>query len=220
MISKRPLLALGLTLALAGASAATAQNATPPPEQGSGSTVDHSKLDALQKDFATGPDVTAACLSCHTEASDQVKQSIHWDWDYEHPETGQDLGKNNVINSYCVGVAANEPRCTSCHVGYGWTDMATPPPMEANAVDCLVCHDKSDTYFKVPAGAGKPFGKEVKEGREDQYRQSRKTGRSETQAVAERRHAGSRQLRQLPFLWRRRRQRETRRPVFGAAQSR
>ncbi|NDR55025.1 tetrathionate reductase family octaheme c-type cytochrome [Aliiruegeria sabulilitoris] len=164
MISKHSLFAVGLTLALAGAGAATAQDTTAPPGDISGSTVDHSKLEALQKEFTTGPEVTTACLSCHTEAATQVKQSIHWSWDYEHPDTGQDLGKNNVINSYCVGVAANEPRCTSCHVGYGWKDMNEPPPQEASAVDCLVCHDKSDTYFKIPAGAGNPFGTEVKEG--------------------------------------------------------
>ncbi len=164
MKSARSLVVVGLTLALAGAGVATAQQTTQVSGGSSGSTVDHSELEELQKDFATGPEVTEACLGCHNQAADQVKQSIHWTWDYEHPETGQDLGKNNVINSYCVGVAANEPRCTSCHVGYGWTDMATPPPANANAVDCLVCHDKTDTYAKIPAGAGKPFGKEIKEG--------------------------------------------------------
>ncbi|WP_207209888.1 tetrathionate reductase family octaheme c-type cytochrome [Tropicimonas sp. IMCC6043] len=141
-----------------------AQETEAPPAKASGATVDHSKLEALQKDFASGPEVTAACLSCHTEAADQVKQSIHWTWDYTHPGTGQDLGKDNVINSYCVAVAGNEARCTSCHIGYGWTDMNEPPPQDANAVDCLVCHDTSDTYAKIPAGAGKPFGKEIKEG--------------------------------------------------------
>ncbi len=164
MISGKLLAVFGLTVVLTGGGGALAQQADAPPGDLSQSTTDHSKLEALQRDFESGPEVTAACISCHTEASDQVKESIHWTWDYEHPETGQDLGKNNVINSYCVGVAANEPRCTSCHVGYGWTDMSQPPPQEANAVDCVVCHDKSDTYFKIPAGAGKPFGQEVKEG--------------------------------------------------------
>ena len=149
MISKRRLVVVGLTLALAGAGVASAQETAPKPEEGSGSTVDHSKLEALQKEFATGPEVTEACLSCHTEAAKQVKQSIHWTWDYEHPVTGQDLGKNNVVNNYCVGVAANEPRCTSCHVGYGWKDMNQAPPQADAAVDCVVCHDKSDTYFKI-----------------------------------------------------------------------
>ncbi|SNS13623.1 octaheme c-type cytochrome, tetrathionate reductase family [Tropicimonas sediminicola] len=164
MLPGKTLAIVSLALALGGAGAVAAQEAAVPPDKGSGTTVDHSKLEVLQKEFASGPEVTAACLTCHTEASDQVKQSIHWTWDYEHPVTGQDLGKNNVINSYCVGVAANEPRCTSCHVGFGWKDMNEAPPQEANAVDCLVCHDKSDTYAKIPAGAGQPFGKEVKEG--------------------------------------------------------
>ena len=101
------------------------------------STADHSKFEILQKEFTSGPEVTEACLSCHTEASDQVHMhSIHFSWNYDHPETGQKLGKRNVINSFCGSVAGNEPRCTSCHAGYGWEDMNQDPPQEANAVDC------------------------------------------------------------------------------------
>jgi len=32
------------------------------------STADHSKFTILQQDFKTGPEVTKACLTCHTEA--------------------------------------------------------------------------------------------------------------------------------------------------------
>ncbi|MBA85029.1 tetrathionate reductase family octaheme c-type cytochrome [Thalassobius sp. S69A] len=121
------------------------------------STADHSKFEILQKEFTSGPEVTEACLSCHTEASDQVHMhSIHFSWNYDHPETGQKLGKRNVINSFCGSVAGNEPRCTSCHAGYGWEDMNQDPPQEANAVDCLVCHDTSGNYTKLATGAGHP----------------------------------------------------------------
>ncbi len=88
MISRHTLFVVGLTLAMAGAGVATAQETAAPPGDSSGSTVDHSKLEALQKEFMSGPEVTEACLSCHTEAASQVKASIHWSWDYEHPETG------------------------------------------------------------------------------------------------------------------------------------
>jgi octaheme c-type cytochrome (tetrathionate reductase family) len=125
------------------------------PEAG-GSTADHSKFKELQKEFASGPEVTEACLSCHTEASKQVMHSIHWTWTFENPSTGQLLGKRNVINSFCGNVASNEPRCTSCHVGYGWTDMREPPPAEEARVDCLVCHDGSGQYAKLATGAGYP----------------------------------------------------------------
>ena len=125
------------------------------------STADHSQFKILQQDFKSGPEVTAACLTCHTKASHQVKQSLHWKWDYKHPKTGQRLGKKNVINSFCGNVASNEKRCTSCHVGYDWTDMSQPPPQEDNKVDCIICHDKTNTYTKWPTGAGHPLYKTI-----------------------------------------------------------
>jgi len=129
-----------------------------------GSTADHAEFEILQKEFTSGEEVTEACLSCHTEASDQVMHSIHYNWDYEHPETGQTLGKKNVINSFCGSVVGNEPRCTSCHAGYGWEDMNSPPPQQETAVDCLICHDTSGTYTKTATGAGHPPLDPVKEG--------------------------------------------------------
>ncbi|MGB0960363.1 MAG: tetrathionate reductase family octaheme c-type cytochrome [Halocynthiibacter sp.] len=119
------------------------------------STADHSKFEILQKEFTSGPEVTKACLSCHTEADDQVMHSIHYQWDYES-ELGQVLGKSKVINAFCGNVAGNEARCTSCHAGYGWDDMSTPPPQQSEAVDCLVCHDQSGQYTKLATGAGHP----------------------------------------------------------------
>jgi len=41
-------------------------------------TADHAKFDSLKGPFATGSDVTRACLGCHTEAGKQVSHSIHW----------------------------------------------------------------------------------------------------------------------------------------------
>lgn len=148
MVVKQAIAGLFLTFCLIGA--ATAETGV------SGSTADHSKFPSLQKDFQSGPEVTEACLECHTEADDQFMHSIHFQWDYEHPGTGQRLGKKNVINAFCGSVAGNEPRCTSCHAGYGWEDMNSPPPKEASAKDCLVCHDKSDQYTKLATGAGHP----------------------------------------------------------------
>jgi len=121
-----------------------------------GSTADHAEFEILQKEFTSGEEVTEACLSCHTEASDQVMHSIHYTWNYENPETGQTLGKSNVINSFCGSVVGNEPRCTSCHAGYGWEDMNSPPPQQETAVDCLVCHDNSGQYTKTATEAGHP----------------------------------------------------------------
>lgn len=58
-------------LALAGVGVAHAKT------NGSG-TADHSKFKELQKDFQSGPEVTKACLACHTEASKQVMHTQHW----------------------------------------------------------------------------------------------------------------------------------------------
>ncbi|MDP3862067.1 MAG: tetrathionate reductase family octaheme c-type cytochrome, partial [Phaeovulum sp.] len=120
------------------------------------STADHSKFEVLKKPFASGPEVTQACLSCHTEASDQVMHTVHWQWDYTQPETGQLLGKSEVLNSFCGNVAGNEARCTSCHIGYGWTDVREEASSDPTQVDCLACHDTSGQYAKQDNQAGKP----------------------------------------------------------------
>lgn len=119
------------------------------------STADHRQFEALQGPFATGPDVTRACLGCHTEAAKQVHDSIHWTWEYTHPTTGQRLGKRYVVNNYCGSITTNYPRCTSCHVGFGWEDASFDFSREEN-VDCLVCHDTTGDYVKFPTGAGHP----------------------------------------------------------------
>ena len=138
---------------LAAAMPASAQDNV---AKATGSTADHAVFDALKQQFMSGPEVTKACLTCHTEASRQVMESIHWTWEYHNPATGQTLGKRTVINSFCGNVTSNEPRCTSCHAGYGWTDMASGPPAEPTAVDCLICHDRSGTYTKDATLAGHP----------------------------------------------------------------
>ncbi len=116
---------------------------------------DHSLFPQLQAEFATGPEVTQACLECHVDAGSQVMATTHWTWEYT-TEDGQQLGKNNVINNYCVAVASNWPRCTSCHVGYGYSNPEAFAEMGEGNVDCLVCHDTTGTYKKFPTGAGHP----------------------------------------------------------------
>ena len=143
----------GGALGQESAPAPTAAHMSDPVKQ---STADHSKFEKLKGPCASGPEVTAACLSCHTEASNQVMHSIHWKWEYEHPETGQVLGKSKVLNAFCGNVASNETRCTSCHTGYDWVDVRQPMPDAPEKVDCLVCHDKSGQYAKQDNLAGNP----------------------------------------------------------------
>ena len=124
-------------------------------EEKKASTADHSKFEELQQEFASGPEVTRACLKCHTEAAKQLHKTTHWTWQYDHEKTGQRLGKKYVVNSFCGSVTANYPRCTSCHIGYGWKDGSFDFTSEEN-VDCLVCHDTTGNYKKFPTAAGHP----------------------------------------------------------------
>ncbi len=119
-------------------------------------TVDHSKLEALQKDFAAPEEVTAACLSCHSLAANQIQHTIHWTWLEDKAGDGKTMGKNGkTINNFCIAVPSNEPRCTSCHIGYGWKDKNFDFTNK-NKIDCLVCHDSTHTYKKYPTKAGYP----------------------------------------------------------------
>jgi len=119
------------------------------------STADHTKFEVLQNKFATGPDVTKACLSCHTEASNQLHKTKHWNWTFTNPDTGQEVGKKSIINNFCLSINKNYARCTSCHIGYGWKDKNFDFTSQEN-VDCLVCHDTTNTYKKFPTAAGHP----------------------------------------------------------------
>ncbi len=97
-----------------------------------------------------------ACTGCHPDAAAHVMQTSHWTWEHRDPVTGRQYGKNRVINNYCVALPANEPRCTSCHVGVGYQDR-TFDFSDASRVDCLVCHDTTGTYKKFPTLAGAPW---------------------------------------------------------------
>ncbi|MGA9163927.1 MAG: tetrathionate reductase family octaheme c-type cytochrome [Thiobacillus sp.] len=124
------------------------------------STADHGKFKELQQTFKSGQDVTKACLACHTEAAKQVMKTKHWTWEALNPNTSQKLGKKTVVNNYCIGIASNQPYCTSCHVGYGWKDNSFDFTAEEN-VDCLACHDTTGDYRKPSGLAGHPVYKEM-----------------------------------------------------------
>lgn len=153
----RQLLSAVLVLGLSGA--ALAQSPSSPaagaaiPEI----TADHARFDSLKGPFKTGSDVTRACLGCHTEAGKQITRSIHWTWETVNPATGQTLGKKNVLNAFCGNLATNEPRCTSCHIGYGWERTASFDFTDETRIDCLVCHDTTGDYVKWPTEAGHPL---------------------------------------------------------------
>ncbi len=108
--------------------------------------------------YEEGPDVTADCISCHSQQAADMLNSTHWLWTTCsecgcEEQSHEGLGKRTVINNFCVAIGSNEPRCTSCHTGYGWADK-TFDFTNASNIDCVVCHETTGTYKKIPTGAG------------------------------------------------------------------
>jgi len=121
---------------------------------------DHKELVKLQGDVDPIA-VTKNCLSCHENEGKAVLKTSHWKWHGPSPytvghEKRTDLGKSHLtINNFCINLSGNWPRCTSCHVGYGWEDENFDFT-DMTKIDCLVCHDTTKTYKKAPPGAGFP----------------------------------------------------------------
>ncbi len=111
----------------------------------------------VQGPIENGPQATATCLKCHEQHAADFMKTTHWTWSSQQTVDGKsvDRGKKNAINNFCVAIASNEPRCTSCHAGYGWSDKNFDFS-DATKVDCLVCHDTTGTYKKEPIAAGLP----------------------------------------------------------------
>ena len=118
------------------------------------SSVDHTRFAVLQKHFDKPQEITEACISCHTERHKEVMQSSHWNWErieYVEGKGIRTVGKRNILNNFCIGISGNEPSCNRCHIGYGYDSPAFDFQNPYN-VDCLACHDNSNTYVKATAG--------------------------------------------------------------------
>lgn len=102
---------------------------------------------------------TASCLMCHEEEGQQMLDSAHFKWEGNVENIvgleGEEHGKNDLINNFCIAVPTNEGRCTQCHAGYGYKDANYDFTNPEN-VDCLVCHDQSGKYKKGKKSAGLP----------------------------------------------------------------
>ena len=121
-------------------------------------SVDHSKFEVLQQDFASAHELTAACLSCHTERGKEVMKTAHWNWEREAFTKERGItyhGKKDLINNFCTGIGGSWGTCTRCHIGYGYENPDFDFKNEFN-IDCLVCHDNSGTYRKGSGMAGYP----------------------------------------------------------------
>jgi octaheme c-type cytochrome (tetrathionate reductase family) len=122
----------------------------------------HANFAALQGPFESGTEVTQACIDCHPDSADQMLDSPHWRWLGPTPNLERDpnqvgeIGKQNLINNFCVSVPGNEPRCAQCHAGYDYVD-ASYDFTETSKMDCLVCHaDPASGYKKGKTNGGNP----------------------------------------------------------------
>jgi octaheme c-type cytochrome (tetrathionate reductase family) len=121
-------------------------------------SVDHSQFPQLKKKFAEPQEVTEACISCHNERHKEVMRSSHWNWERGEYIEGRGVryvGKRNLLNNFCIGVAGSRQSCDRCHIGYGWGDAGFDLKNPRN-VDCLACHDNTGAYAKANGGAGNP----------------------------------------------------------------
>ncbi|MDI3493714.1 MAG: hypothetical protein PWP17_1598, partial [Desulfomicrobiaceae bacterium] len=116
-------------------------------------TADHSQHPILKQPFTKPEEVTRACLSCHNQAGIQFHKTIHWTWADPADPRGI-TGKGRLtVNNFCIALGSNEPRCTSCHAGYGWMNKNFDFS-NVEAIDCLVCHEQTGTYVKFPTKGG------------------------------------------------------------------
>ncbi len=118
-----------------------------------------SHSDFIEGPFSSPQEVTSTCLTCHEDTGDEILKTRHWNWIGSKTDSSSDsaksYGKINLINNFCIAVPSNWPRCTSCHIGYGWKDDTFDFSDKEN-IDCLICHDQTGKYSKVPTGAGMP----------------------------------------------------------------
>jgi len=125
------------------------------PEQ---KVVDHSQFLILQKKFSAGTEVTAACIPCHNQRHLEVMNSNHWNWEKPEFIDGRGivyLGKKNIVNNFCIGIQGSEVACAKCHIGYS-SDQDGLQINDPNSIDCLVCHDNSESYVKAKNKGGAP----------------------------------------------------------------
>lgn len=155
---------LGVLAVLAGGAGLAMATRSPPPEPTAAPAAgfarkvrphfDHAPV--MTEKFESPQAVTLACLKCHPDAAEVMKSS-HWLWVGEevtvpgHDGAKVRIGKKNLLNNFCIATTGNEISCTKCHAGYGWVDQAFDFTRKEN-VDCLVCHESTNTYVKGPGG--------------------------------------------------------------------
>lgn len=95
--------------------------------------VDHSGFEILKQKFKSGNEVTKACLSCHTQAEDHFKKTMHWKWQADDPSKGK---AGLTVNNFCISTNnMKDKSCLACHSGWNGKE---------EGVNCLVCHSSKE----------------------------------------------------------------------------
>jgi octaheme c-type cytochrome (tetrathionate reductase family) len=146
---------------------------------------DHAEF--IKGPFKSGPEVTRACLECHTRQAEDFMKTSHWTWKGKPrlikgmESSAQEFGKANMINNFCISVEAganseNTGFCARCHAGYGWIGKAKNFDFtDKTRVDCLICHASAGGYLRAN-GAG-PDPKSIESGRVDLLKAAQSVGK-------------------------------------------
>lgn len=103
-------------------------------------TADHSGFEILSQRFENGNDITAACLSCHTKADAQFRETIHWTWLSPYDESGETGKAGYSVNNFCISANKMEDQdCSSCHTGWNG---------KKEGINCLLCHSQKDIKWR------------------------------------------------------------------------
>jgi hypothetical protein len=139
-----------------GVAASTSQSS---PARASGYTkkirahFDHSAV--ITEDLGSPRAVTRRCLDCHPKAV-SIMKTAHWNWAGDEVAVpGHEgkfrIGKKNLLNNFCLTSQGNQVSCAKCHIGYGMVDNDFDFG-QADSIDCLVCHEHTNTYVKGSGG--------------------------------------------------------------------
>jgi octaheme c-type cytochrome (tetrathionate reductase family) len=103
------------------------------------STADHAKFPILNQPFETGAQVTQACISCHVEAEEQLKKTIHWTWLSPFDDTGETGKAGYSVNNFCISTnKMQDVECSNCHIGWNGKN---------SSINCMKCHSKKDIHW-------------------------------------------------------------------------
>ena len=121
-------------------------------------TADHSKFNELQREFQFGPEVTKACLTCHTEAAGQIQLTKHWKWEYLNPHSGQTLGKKHISTTSAF---PSPPTTRPVPVATSATVGRTPISNQRQGKRRLPGLSRYHRHLQETAGSGNPVIKDM-----------------------------------------------------------